>query len=126
MQKRNTAQKQAIFSLLSSRRDHPSATQMYEDLKEKFPSLSRATVYRVLNNAADEGLILRIHVGTEDHFDGAQEGHCHIICTNCNDIYDAPFPKEAISSLEKESGYKVSDRHVEFYGLCPKCAKKEK
>lgn len=124
MQKRNTPQKKAIFSLLSSRRDHPSATQMYEDLKEQFPTLSRATVYRVLNTAADEGLILRIHVGNEDHFDGTQ-GHCHIICTSCNAIFDAPFPLEAISSLEKESGYKVSDRNVEFYGLCPSCREKE-
>ena len=34
MQKRNTAQKTAIFSELASRCDHPSATRLYEDLKE--------------------------------------------------------------------------------------------
>ncbi len=120
MQKRNTAQKTAIFSELASRCDHPSATKLYEDLKEKFPNLSRATVYRVLNAAADEGEILRIHAGTEDHFDGTQN-HCHIICTRCNHIFDATFPKDVIPALQKESGYEVTSKNVVFYGLCPEC-----
>ena len=122
MQKRNTAQKKAIFSALSSRCDHPSATRLYEDLKEKYPNLSRATVYRVLNAAADEGEILRIHAGTEDHFDGTQN-HCHIICTACNHIFDATFPKNVIADLQEESGYQVTDKNVVFYGLCPDCQK---
>ena len=122
MQKRNTAQKKAIFSALSSRCDHPSATRLYEDLKEKYPNLSRATVYRVLNAAADEGEILRIHAGTEDHFDGTQN-HCHIICNSCNHIFDATFPKNVIADLQEESGYQVTDKNVVFYGLCPDCQK---
>lgn len=120
MQKRNTAQKTAIFSELASRCDHPSATKLYEDLKEKYPNLSRATVYRVLNAAADEGEILRIHAGTEDHFDGTQN-HCHIICTHCNHIFDATFPKDVIPALQKESGYEVTSKNVVFYGICPEC-----
>ena len=120
MQKRNTAQKKAIFSELSSRCDHPSATRLYEDLKEKYPNLSRATVYRVLNAAADEGEILRIHAGTEDHFDGTQN-HCHIICNSCKHIFDATFPQNVIADLQKESGYVVENKNVVFYGLCPDC-----
>ena len=54
-QKRNTKQKEAIFSQLRSRRDHPSATRLYEDLKEDYPALSKATVFRVLKKAAEEG-----------------------------------------------------------------------
>ena len=123
MQKRNTAQKKAIFSELASRCDHPSATKLSEDLKEKYPNLSRATVYRVLNAAADEGEILRIHAGTEDHFDGTQN-HCHIICTECDHIFDATFPKNVIPDLQEESGYQVSGSNVVFYGVCPNCQKK--
>ena len=124
MQKRNTAQKRAIFGALSSRRDHPSATRLYEDLKAKYPGISKATVYRVLKNAAEEGEILRIHVGSEDRFDGAAEDHCHIICTECGAIFDAPFPTLELSHLEEESGYEISSRHVEYYGLCAECRQK--
>ena len=122
-QQRNTAQKKAIFSELASRCDHPSATKLYEGLKEKYPNLSRATVYRVLNAAADEGEILRIHAGTEDHFDGTQN-HCHIICTECDHIFDATFPKNVIPDLQEESGYQVSGSNVVFYGVCPNYQKK--
>lgn len=120
MQKRNTEQKKAIFASLRGRYDHPSATKLYEDLKDTYPKLSRATVYRVLKDAADEGEILRLHVGAEDRFDG-RDGHCHVICTRCGEIFDAPFPEDTPAALEKESGYEISLRNAEFFGLCPKC-----
>ncbi|MBR2615120.1 MAG: transcriptional repressor [Clostridia bacterium] len=121
MQKRNTAQKKAIFAELSSRKDHPSATRLYEDLKEKYPGLSKATVYRVLKNAADEGEILRLHVGTEDRFDGDVRPHCHIVCTRCEDVFDAPFPLGALAPLEDASGYMLERGRAEFFGVCPAC-----
>ena len=126
MQKRNTTQKRAIFSSLQSRRDHPSATRLYEDLREKYPNISRATVYRVLKNAAEEGEILRIHVGAEDRFDGDIQDHCHIICTQCHEVLDAPFPSDSIGDLAEKFGYLTQSRHVEFYGVCPSCREKEK
>ena len=126
MQKRNTKQKKAIFTELISRRDHPSASRLYEDLKERYPNLSKATVYRVLKNAAEEGEILRLHVGAEDRFDGAAENHCHIICSVCGEVYDTPFPEMELSPLETLSGYRISSRHIEFFGTCPDCLAKEK
>ena len=125
MQKRNTRQKEAIFSSLCARRDHPSAAQLYEELKKKLPNISLATVYRVLNAAADEGEIIRLHVGAEDRFDGAPEGHCHVVCHRCNRIFDAPYPSAAVSGLEEVSGYRIERSHVEFYGLCPECVSRE-
>lgn len=124
MQKRNTKQKKAIFEALKSRRDHPSASRLYEDLKSSMPELSKATVYRVLRTAADEGELICLHVGTEDRFDAREEGHCHIVCTACGDVFDAAFPHEAVSALEAQSDFVISERHVEFYGLCPACQAK--
>jgi len=126
MKTRNTAQKRAIFSLLAARRDHPSATTLYEDLKELHPTLSKATVYRVLKNAADEGEILRIHAGTEDHFDAHTQDHCHLICSVCDAIFDAPPPDFSLSELEKATGYQILSRHLEFHGICPNCQSQRK
>ncbi|MBQ4036866.1 MAG: transcriptional repressor [Clostridia bacterium] len=123
MQKRNTAQKKAIFEELRARRDHPSATRLYEDLKERYPNLSKATVYRVLKNAADEGEILRLHVGPEDRFDGDAKDHLHVICTRCGDVHDEALPPMGLEKLEKNYGYAISSRHVELYGVCPACQK---
>ena len=123
MKKRNTVQKKVIFSALNARCDHPSATKLYEDLREDNPNLSKATVYRVLKDAAEEGAVLRIHVGSEDRIDGTVSGHSHIICEKCHAICDTEFPLKAVSDLEEKSGYRVRSRHVEFYGLCPECRK---
>lgn len=123
MQKRNTAQKKAIFEELCARRDHPSATRLYEDLKERYPNLSKATVYRVLKNAADEGEILRLHVGSEDRFDGDAKDHLHVICTHCGDVHDEALPPMGLEKLEENYGYAISSRHVELYGVCPACQK---
>jgi len=123
MQKRLTKQKIAIFNELRSRRDHPSATKIYEDLKEREPNLSKATVFRVLKNAADEGEIMRLHLGAEDRFDGAGEDHCHLICTVCSRISDVPFPEMELKDLADRSGYRICGSHVEFYGICPDCQK---
>ncbi len=123
MKPRNTVQKTAIFTELSCRRDHPTATELFDTLKEAHPNLSLATVYRVLKNAADNGDVLRLHIGTEDRFDGDVSPHCHIICTQCGAIFDAPFPSDSVESLESSSGYTISESHVEFYGICPTCQK---
>ena len=121
MQKRNTAQKKAIFTELCARTDHPSASRLYEDLKEKYPNLSKATVYRVLKCAAEEGEILKLHVGTEDRFDGDKRDHCHIVCTRCEKVLDAPFPESSLDQIEKSSGFRMASRHIELYGVCPQC-----
>ena len=123
MQKRNTAQKKAVFQELCARRDHPSATRLYEDLRERYPNLSKATVYRILKNAADEGEILRLHVGPEDRFDGDIKDHLHVICTRCGDVRDEALPAMGLDGLDKVCGFEISSRHVELYGLCPACQK---
>ena len=121
MQKRSTAQKRAIFSALQSRRDHPSATRLYEDLKATYPTLSKATVYRVLKNAADEGEILRLHTGTEDHFDATIAPHLHLVCTTCGSITDAPLPSDLLPNLSGATGFVLAEEHAELYGTCCSC-----
>ena len=46
MRRNFSAKRQAIYDMLINRTDHPSATQIYEDLKEDYPDLSLGTVYR--------------------------------------------------------------------------------
>lgn len=50
-------QRARIIDLLRTRKDHPSARQVYELLVREMPSLSRTTVYNTLNALAKKGLI---------------------------------------------------------------------
>ena len=53
--KRNTIQKQIVFDTFEELNNHPSAGMVYEAVAEKYPNISRATVFRLLAEAADEG-----------------------------------------------------------------------
>lgn len=123
IKKRSTVQKRLIFSELKARCDHPSVADLYDDLQQKNPKISRSTVYRVLNDAADSGEVIRIHAGAQDHFEGRLHPHCHLICTDCGTIRDEELPTDALDGLVKRSGFSLSGSHAEFYGICPACLK---
>jgi len=54
---RLTPQKTEILDFLRSTRIHPTSEQVYESVKKKIPMISLATVYRNLNNMADQEII---------------------------------------------------------------------
>ena len=66
---KNSRQREAILSSLCSRKDHPTAEQLFLDLKGEYPSLSLATVYRNLKVLEKEGELIRFHTDTGDRFD---------------------------------------------------------
>ena len=51
MQERQTKQKQIIYGALQAL-DHPTATEVYGQVHENYPTVSRATVFRVLSGFA--------------------------------------------------------------------------
>ena len=59
---RNTIQKKIIFNTLRDIDGHPTAKEVYEKLHSKHATISRATVFRVLNNLANAGHINRIRI----------------------------------------------------------------
>ena len=52
MKKRNTVQKGIVFDVFHEMNNHPSAGMVYEAVHEKYPEISKATVYRLLADAA--------------------------------------------------------------------------
>ena len=51
--KRNTIQKGIVFDIFHEMNNHPSAGMVYEAVHEKYPEISKATVYRLLADAAE-------------------------------------------------------------------------
>lgn len=48
-QQRNTRQRQLVLDEVRSRRDHPTAEQIFQNVHALDPHISRGTVYRNLN-----------------------------------------------------------------------------
>ena len=120
MTKRNTLQKEIILSTLCGLNSHPTAPMLYELVHRTHPTISRSTVYRVLGQMAEEGMVLRLGIaGTDDRYDGDTKPHSHIRCRMCGKVDDLPAVE--VAPLSSSEGYLVENCAVEYSGLCPKC-----
>ena len=59
-QQRNTRQRQLVLDEVRSRRDHPTAEQIFQNVHALDPHISRGTVYRNLNLLCDNQEIFRV------------------------------------------------------------------
>lgn len=116
-------QREMILQNLCSRTDHPTADELYFDLKEELPNLSLGTLYRNLAMLSENGTILKFHCGTSDRFDGNNELHYHLICEDCGRLYDLDHsPVNQLNSMFSENYKgKIKSHLLVFYGVCEKC-----
>ena len=128
-EKRNTLQKRIVSDVFCSMNNHPSAGMVFEAVQEKFPGISKATVYRLLAEAAEEGTIQRLRlVNANDRFDITTGKHYHVTCRCCGAVADVAGSVEE-TGLTAEAkgceGFLVESCHLEFIGLCESCQQKE-
>ena len=121
---RLTPQRVELLHLIANRTDHPSASQLYNEIKIQFPTMSLATVYKTLDLLKELGEVLEIDLGDVSHYDGNRpDPQPHLICIKCNKIIDGEvsLDQESLRSLERTSGYKILRPQITLYGLCPDC-----
>ncbi len=120
---RRSKQRDAIYQELSSRKDHPTAEDLYASLKPVMPNLSLATVYRNLRMMVKHGMIITIHTETSDHFDADIHPHYHLHCNECQKIYDLDTPvfPEIHEFAESYEDGEITSYSLIFNGICAEC-----
>lgn len=123
MQERQTKQKQIIYDALTTL-DHPTATEVYGYVHEHFPTVSRATVFRVLGGFAANGKALELRAaGNEVRYDYNVMPHYHAHCAKCGRVADVVATGLPVGgmTISTENGFSVNGYSVEFYGTCKDC-----
>lgn len=127
IQSRNTIQKQQVYACLTELCNHPTAEQVYNAVADRHPSISKATVYRILNQMAETGKVLKINIPDgADRFDHTNEAHYHARCTKCGKIFDIMMPPaEFLNEVVGEhiDGFEITGHNALFYGICQDCNK---
>jgi Fur family peroxide stress response transcriptional regulator len=122
---RLTPQRMELLRLILISEQHPSAAQLYEQIKGKFPMMSLATVYKTLDLLKELGEVVEINLHADNHFDANQPyPHPHLICINCKKILDGTIGthvKALVDEMEHHSGFQIHRQQIIFYGLCPDC-----
>ncbi|MCC8192653.1 MAG: transcriptional repressor [Ruminococcus sp.] len=129
MNKRNTIQKKIVLETLREMGNHPTAEMVYARINEKYPSMSRATVFRDLKSLAEDGTILHVPMfDSADRFDHTNTEHYHFKCTKCNNVFDVNIPY--FDDIEKRitdmDDFLIKSHSIVFSGLCPECLKEDK
>lgn len=117
-------QREAIISFLKTRRDHPTAEVIYQNVRKDYPRISLGTVYRNLSLLSERGDILRLQVGDGmDHFDYDTSPHNHFVCKKCGAVLDLQMKSFDVADTLASSDFGGTiDGHVTyFYGTCPDC-----
>ena len=107
---------------------HLSAEDIYRYLLEHNRSLPMSTVYRVLSQFEQAGIVERHSFDAErtkhvyelnDH-----EHHDHMICVKCRSVHE--FVDSEIESrqmaIAKGLGFELTDHSLNMYGICAGCA----
>ena len=117
--RRNTIQKDLVRNTVYEMRRHVTANEVYEFIKEAYPTIGKETVYRNLDILVPDG---------PNRFDLTLKNHYHVRCVNCGEISDVDMD-EILGLLEKihdTHGTDFLGHYILFKGICPKCQKKIK
>lgn len=108
-----------------SKKRHLTAEDVYRLLIEAQSDIGLATVYRVLTQFEQAGILVRSNFeGTKAVFeldDG--DHHDHFICVSCGKVaefHDPTIEKRQVAIAEK-LGFTITDHELTLYGLCSDC-----
>jgi Fur family peroxide stress response transcriptional regulator len=121
-----TYQRLAIYQALYHTKDHPSAEEIYQQVRKRFPMISLGTVYKTLERFHEVGLIQKVSPVTEvARYEANISHHHHLICLECQTIQDFDDPNMDVKvSLPEENNFEVMRRQVILQGYCAHCKPK--
>lgn len=112
----------------SGEQRHMTAEDVYRVLLNHHSDIGLATVYRVLTQFEQAGILERSHFESGKAVYELNEGthHDHLVCTSCGKVeefYDAEIERRQ-QMIAKDKGWTLQDHAMSLYGLCADCVKK--
>ncbi|MEG3002195.1 MAG: ferric iron uptake transcriptional regulator [Comamonas sp.] len=107
---------------------HMTAEDVFRVLLDERSDIGLATVYRVLTQFEQAGILLRSNFESGKAVYELNEGqhHDHFVCTSCGKVeefYDPEIEKRQLL-IANEMGWTIQDHSMSLYGQCADCAQK--
>ena len=123
-----TPQRLAVMGALRSRRDHPTADHIYQEVRRQLPAISFNTVYKTLEVLCQKGMVIKVNpLHAVARYDGVTGQHAHLICRQCHQIVDLDWEASEVPTLPalELHGFQIEHPSLTFWGLCPGCQQPE-
>jgi Fur family transcriptional regulator, ferric uptake regulator len=123
-----TAARLKILQIFENSKDrHFTAEDIYQVLRKEEEDVGLATVYRVLTQFHQAGILKRHHFDMQQSVFELNDGdhHDHLVCLKCGNVEE--FVDEVIEQRQKEIAKKakfhMTDHSLHIFGICQKCTK---
>ncbi|MDR2325343.1 MAG: ferric iron uptake transcriptional regulator [Acidovorax sp.] len=105
---------------------HMTAEDVFRVLLDERSDIGLATVYRVLTQFEQAGILLRSNFESGKAVYELNEGqhHDHFVCTSCGKVeefYDPEIEKRQ-QLIANEMGWTIQDHSMSLYGQCAECS----
>ncbi len=123
---RFTPQRQHVYDVLLSKRDHPTAEEVFIRAKQGMSDISIATVYNCLDALVKCDLVKQVNLDrAATRYCPNMKEHSHFYCDECGGIHDIDLPSAAQVNLNLPRGFRVKHYEVSLRGLCRHCTAKQ-
>ena len=125
--RRSTIQKNLVRNAVSEMKKHVAANEVYDFIKEMYPTIGKGTVYRNLDILVEEGELRKIEVPDgPNRFDFILKKHYHVRCVKCGEISDVDMDviSDLLERIHNTHGIEFLDYDILFKGICLKCKEK--
>lgn len=131
-----TQQRLLVLEVLADNRNtHMAVEDIYYLVRESYPEVGLATVYRTVQLLLEMQLVDRIHLDDGcvryeiGHlFDGGMKhSHHHLICKKCGKVlaFEDDLLDELEEQIENKTGFHIIDHELKFYGQCQECSEQK-
>ncbi len=117
---RSTKQRDHIFAVLLTQRDHPTAEEVYARAKLGMQTISLATVYNCLETLVACGLVRQVNLERESsRYCPNLAEHAHFHCHDTGRVYDIPLPLSISGELKHilPLGFSAESIEISFKGI---------
>jgi Fur family ferric uptake transcriptional regulator len=115
----------------NSEERHLTAEDVYKLLMTEGMEIGLATIYRVLTQFEQAGLLVRHHFESGKAVFELNEGghHDHLVCIQCGHVeefYDAEIERRQVK-IAKDRGFNIHEHSLQIYADClrPDCKNRE-
>ncbi len=127
MSKRNTIQCALVLESVNKMKCHPTADEVYNELTQEHPNISRGTAYRNLQRLCEMGKIRKREIPCgADRFDHICSDHYHVRCVKCGHVFDVDmaYMADLEKAVRDTHGFIFTEHDIVFKGICPECQSK--
>lgn len=125
---RLTPQRLFVVSAIADGKGHLGVDELHQRVKESYPYIDIATVYRTVHLLKKLGLVTEVGIGDRLHYELTDPDrlHHHLVCSTCENAFDLDptYVEEFRHTLTTEYHFEPDFKNFTVSGICAECRKR--